>query len=108
MHIVIKNLYENLFPSNYAVKTQKLSNMSMSLHTIPPHPTTSVQLGRSLGFLDFLVPPRQRDKYGVWDRERGLGWGFHFLALDTKSYRAPFPPGFRIKFDAYRRGVVGG
>ena len=53
-------------------------------------------------------PPRQRVKYGVWDRERGLGWGFHFLALDTKSYRAPFPPGFRIKFDAYRGGLVGG
>ena len=32
-------------------------SMSMSLHTIPPQPTTSVQLGRSLDFLDFFSPP---------------------------------------------------
>ena len=32
-----------LAPSNHGIKTQKLPDMSMFLHTIPLHPTTEIQ-----------------------------------------------------------------
>ena len=53
LHILIKNilyLLEQLVPSNFVFKTPKLPDMSMSLHTIQPHPTTETDL-----ILDFCV-----------------------------------------------------
>ena len=43
IYILIENmlyLLQHSVPSNYDVKTSKLPNTSMSLHIIPPNPTT--------------------------------------------------------------------